>query len=280
MSYVWTADQVKRYFDYYPGIGTRHSSAYLTFATTHEFARSVLPPCLEVADTPKITISLSAFIEVLEGYPNRSGRDRAALIDINAKYGDKEGIYYLTVVETEEVNVETGREFWGMPKKLGTIDFFDDGSRFFGFVERKGFKLIEFDADLGPELGEQPDSTNHYFELRGHFGPNGTSLTNVELVVFELPSVTQRFRAMDNPHIVLGESPVDTGVATIPLGEFVEGGNIAGEQAYSISSVISLDGDGHDYAPYLLGRLYDDWPDVREQANRRPAPTRFERSRA
>jgi acetoacetate decarboxylase len=280
MSYVWTADQVKRYFDYYPCVATRHCSTYLTFATTEEFARSVLPPCLEVADSPKVTISVAAFMEVIQGYPNRSGRDRAALIDINAKYGDKEGIYYLTVVETEEVNVETGREFWGMPKKLGTIDFFDDGSRFFGFAERKGYKLIEFDADLGPELGAQPDSTEYYFELRGHFGSNGTSLSSVELAVFDLPSVTHRFRALTNPHVELGASPVDTGVATIPLGEFVEGGSIAGEQAYSISDVIPLDGDGHDYAPYLLGRLYDDWPDLRDRASRRPAPTRFERSLA
>jgi hypothetical protein len=278
MSYVWTTDQIKRYFDYYPDVTTRHSTAYLTFATTREFARSVLPPCLQVADTPKLTISVGAFMEVIGGYPNRSGRDRAALIDINARYGDKEGIYYLTVIETEEVNVETGRELWGMPKKLGTVDFFEDASRLFAFVERKGFKLIEIDADQGPELGEQPDSVDHYFELRGHFGPNGASLSNVELVVFELDNVTNRYRELSNPSVVLGESPVDTGVGTILLGEFLGGGNCGGETAYQIADVVALDADGHDYAPYLLGRLYDDWPDLRN-TDRRSAPTRVGRSR-
>lgn len=278
MSYVWTADQVKRYFACYPEVTTRHSTAYLTFETTPEFARSVLPPCLQVPENPKVTISVGAFMEVIGEYPNRSGRDRAALIDITAKYGDKEGIYYLTVVETEEVNVETGRELWGMPKKLGTVDFFEDGSRLFAFVERKGFKLIEIDADQGPELGAQADSVDHYFELRGHFGPNGAALSNVELVVFELDSVTDRFRELRNPSVQLGESPVDAGVATIPLGNFVGGGNCGGETAYQIVDVVALDADGFDYAPYLLGRLYDDWPDLRE-TDRRTAPTRVGRNR-
>jgi hypothetical protein len=217
-------------------------------------------------------------MEVIGGYPNRRGRDRGALIDINAKYGDTEGVYYLTVIETEEVNIETGRELWGMPKKMGSVDFFDDATRFFGFVERKGFALIEIDADQGPELGEQPDSVEHYFELRGHFGPNGASLSNVELVIFDLDSATNRFRELSNPIVTLGDSPLDSGVATIPLGEFLGGGNCGGEIAYQIARVVGLDNDGHDYAPYLLGRLYDDWPDLRD-TDRRSAPTRVGRGR-
>jgi hypothetical protein len=67
-------------------------------------------------------------------------------------------------------------------------------------------------------------------------------------------------------------------VATIPLGEFLGGGNCGGEIAYQIARVVGLDNDGHVYAPYLLGRLYDDWPDLRD-TDRRSAPTRVGRGR-
>mgnify|MGYP006198421239 CR=1 FL=1 len=35
---------------------------------------------------------------------------------------------------------------------------------------------------------------------------------------------------------------------------------LAGED---VEQVVDLSKDGVDYAPYLMGRLYDDWPDVR-----------------
>lgn len=275
MSYVWTPEQVKRYVDYYALVATRNSYAYLTYETTQEYARSVLPPCLEPTANPQVTVSVMSFMEVIEGTPNRPGRDRCAMVHIDAQLGDRTGVYYLTVLETEEVNVETGREMWGMPKKLGTIDMFDDGERYWAFAERKNYKLIDFTATLGAELGEQPAETEFYFELRGHFGAGGATLANTELVVFELNSRVNRHRDLTDPTINLGASPVDPGIATIPLGDFVGGGYTAGEMSYSIVDTISLDGDGSDYSPYLLGRLYDDWPDVRDAVGRPVLATRL-----
>lgn len=275
MSYVWSAEQIERYFGYYNGLTTRNNYTYLTFETTAEFARSVLPPCFEPAERPLVTVSTMSFMEVAGGYPNRFGRDSAAMIHINAMYRGVEGIYYLSVFETEEVNLETGRELWGMPKKLATVDSFDDGERVWAFVERKGYRLIEFEADLGAEQGAQPAEPEYYFELRGGFTANGFRLATAEVLVFRLAASTNRFRELTSPRVVLAGSPVDPGVGTVPLGAFVEGGSLGGQTAYDVVDVVQVDIDAHDYAPFILGRLYDDWPDFRDTVGRRATATRI-----
>ena len=265
MSYVWSGEQVARYVSYYQGIATRGSNAYLTFQTTSEYARSVLPPCLEVADDPRITISFGSFMEIFDHYPNRPGRDSAVLVGVNARLGDKEGSYFLTVIETEEVNVATGREIWGMPKKIGTVDYWEDGRKFWAYVERKGHRLIEVEASVGPELGAQEPSSEYYFELRGKFAPDLSSVHAPDLVVFEMPAHTHRFRELSEPYVVLKGSPFDRGVDTLELGEYIGGGLSGGETGYGIVEVKDLTDDGNDYVPYLLGRFYDTWEDYEDQ---------------
>lgn len=269
MSYVWTPEQIERYFGYYVGINTRNTYNYLSFETTLEFARNVLPPAFEVADSPQVSISSMAFMEVVDGRTNRHGRDRAGIVSINCRYGELEGNYYLSVIEEEEINIATGREIWGMAKKQGVVDTFDDGRTLWSFVERKSHRLIEFEADLGPELGAQDDAVDYYFELRGFFGVNGRSLSGVQVAVFEINTKTNRFRELTNPYVSIHGSDVDPGLDTIPLGEFVGGGATGGELSATLVRVDPLEGDGNDYAPYLLGRLYDDWPDLRTDENRR-----------
>lgn len=273
MSYVWSAEMVARYVEYYQGVTTRGPGAYLTFATSAEYARSVLPPCLEVADDPQITLFVGSFMEIFEGYPNRPGRDTAALIGINARYGGIEGSYFLTVIETEEVNVTTGREIWGMPKKIGSVDAWDDGKKFWSYVERKGHRLVEMEAEVGPEVGPQEDSVDYYFELRGRFAPDLSACTDTDLVVFEMAAKTFRFRELTAPHVTLSGSPFDRGLDTIELGDFVEGGLTGGETGYHVAQVVDLHNDGYDYRPYLLGRFYDAWEDYEDREGRQPSPT-------
>ncbi|MBS1843218.1 MAG: acetoacetate decarboxylase family protein [Actinobacteria bacterium] len=268
MSYVWTADQIERYLGYYEDLRTHHTYTYASYATTTDFARSVLPPCLEPADEPTVTIALGAFMEWIEGVPNRVGRDRVAAIGVNARHGDEEGMYYLTAIEEEEVNIVTGRELWGTAKKQGSVDFFEDGESFFAVVERKGHRLIEMRGTLGEEVTKRGEESEIYFELRGYFGPNGRGLSGVQLVVFENTSLTKRSQPMTDVSVKLGESPFDPGVATVKLGDLVDAGHYGGETSYVIRDIVELDGDGHAYAPYLMGRLYDDWPDVRELSDR------------
>lgn len=268
MSYVWTPEKVARYRGYFHDLRTHHTYMYATFATDAEFARSVLPPCLEPAEQPAVTVSVGAFMEWLEGVPNREGRDRAALIGINARYGGEEGMYYLTVIENEEVNISTGREFWGMPKKQGAVEFFEDGEQIFALVERKGHQLIEMQGQLGEPAQADGEETEIYFELRGNFGPTADDLARTQLAVFENRTLMKRIQPVTEVEVKLRPSPFDPGVATIPLGEQLDGGSLGGETSYIVREIVDLDGDGNDYAPYLLGRLYDEFPDVLEVEDR------------
>ena len=80
MSYVWTQRQLEEYRRYYDNIRTHHSYSYVNFSTTAEFVRSVLPPCLDVPDKPKVSIGFLSFMEWIHGVSNRAGRDRAAIV--------------------------------------------------------------------------------------------------------------------------------------------------------------------------------------------------------
>lgn len=269
MAYVWTKRQVEEYLGYYQDIRTHHTWAYATFAVDAAFARSVLPPCLEPSPEPAVTVYFGAFMEWIKGTANRVNRDRACLIGINARHRGREGIYYLTAIEEDEVNVVTGRELWGMPKKIGDVDFFSDGEALYGIAERCGHRLVEMRARLGETRPvSDKDESEIYFELRGYFGPNGVGLSGAQLVVFENLTRTKSSQSLTDVQVKLSSSPFDPGPGTIPLGDALDAGQSGGETSYIIKEIVDLDGDGHDYTPYLLGRLYDDWPDVREKAGR------------
>lgn len=263
MSYVWTQRQLEGYRRCYDNIRTHHSFSYVNFSTTAEFVRSVLPPCLDVPEQPKVSVGFLSFMEWIHGVSNRAGRDRAAIIGVNAIYKGVEGSYYLTVLETEEVNIVTGREFWGMPKKQGFIDYFEDGNGFHGIAGRKSHDLIQLDAKLGDEVGGAEEAPEYYFDLRCGFEVNGRSTRNPELVIFKNSTKVNRFRPIISAALALKGSPVDPGVGTVPIGEFLDGGHLGGETSYIVEQVVDLSRNGVDYAPYLMGRLYDDWPDVR-----------------
>ncbi|CAN1600930.1 acetoacetate decarboxylase [Pseudomonas mediterranea] len=263
MSYVWTRQQLDEYRSYYDNIRTHHSYSYVNYSITAEFVRSVLPPCLDVCEKPIVSVGFLSFMEWVNGVPNRMGRDRAAIIGVNAEYKGVEGSYYLTVLETEEVNIVTGREFWGMPKKQGTIDYFEDGDNFHGIAGRKNHDLIQLNACLGEEQGGMSEMPEYYFDLRCGYEVNARSIRNPELVIFKNSTLIKRFRPITRSQLQLTGSPFDTGVGTVPVGDFIEGGHLGGETSYIVEQVVDLSKDGVDYAPYLMGRLYDDWPDVR-----------------
>lgn len=265
MSFVWSQERIDRYLSYYQDLRTHHTWAYATFAVSHDYARSVLPPCLQPAENPAVTLYFGAFMEWIKGVANRQSMDWVGAVGINARYGDMDGSYYLAAVEQDEVNIVTGRELWGTAKKQGKVDFYNDGKSLYGFWERRGIRLVEFQAALGEVVDTSPEEEKEVmFELRGQFGPNGQGVTGAQLVIFENSTQTHSARHLTDAKVALGQSPFDTGYAEMPLGECLHAAIVGGETSYTVREAISLDNDGHDYAPYLLGRSYDDWPDVRE----------------
>jgi hypothetical protein len=233
-------------------------SGTVSFATSEEFVRSVLPGCLDPAPEPTVSVAVMAFMDWRTGVPSVAMRDRAAAIGINAVYDGEEGSYYLTVIESDEVNVEKGREFWGMPKKLGAVDFFDDGTHLYAYVERKARSLVELQATLGEMQQVEPSAAvkSAYFELKAYIAPNGMEVSKPQLVIFDVASRIHRAQDLTDVDLKLGQSPFDPGVATIAVGEFRGGSYLAGVDDYQLREVVELEGDPNDYAPYILGRMY------------------------
>ncbi|MBS1843241.1 MAG: acetoacetate decarboxylase family protein [Actinobacteria bacterium] len=258
MSYLWTQEQIQNHYPTPYSLPFRHMTAAASFSTTEAFVRSVLPPCLEPAPDPTLSIYAMAFMDWRNGVPSVAQRDRAASIGINAVYGGEEGSYFLTVIETEEINVEKGREYWGMAKKFGSVDFFDDGHDLYAFVDRKSHRLCELHAELGEveQVDPQQVFPSVYFELRAYFAPTGMSISQPQLVITDIESTLGRSQALSTARLEVFESPFDPGVATIPVGEFREGSMAAGVDDYKIREVVELGDDGNDYAPYVFGRLY------------------------
>ena len=122
---------------------------------------------------------------------------------------------------------------------------------------------VVLDAKLGEEQGGAEEAPEYYFDMRCGFEVNGRSIRNPELVIFKNSTRTHRFRPIVSADLTLKGSAFDPGVGTVPVGEFLEGGHLGGETSYIVEQVLDLSKDGVDYAPYLMGRLYDDWPDVR-----------------
>lgn len=258
MSYLWSPEQIQGHYPTPYSLPFRHATVSASFTTTTEFVRSVLPPCLEPAPDPTVSVYAMSFIDWRNGVPSIAQRDRAALVGINAVHDGAEGSYFLTVIEGEEINIVKGRELWGMPKKLGTVDFFDDGSELYAYVDRKYHRLLELHAKMGEVEQVDPSevSTSLYFELRAYLAPTGMSISHPQLVITDIESRVARSRALEEATFETFESPFDPGAATIPIGEFKEGFSAAGVDDYKIRQVIDLEGDGNDYAPYVYGRLY------------------------
>jgi acetoacetate decarboxylase len=265
MSYLWTQEQIQNHYPTPYSLLFRHMTASANFATTEEFVRSVLPPCLEPAPNPTLTVAVMAFLPIMDwrqGVPTPEQRDYAAMLGVNAVRDGEEGSYPLTVIETEETNIEKGREYWGMPKKLGTVDLFDDGTELYAFVDRKYHRLFELNAKLGEveEVDREEVFPSVYFELRGYFEPTAKSISKPQLVITDVESKMGRSQALAEATVATHESPFDPGVATIPVGEFKDGAMAAGVDDYRIREVVELDDDGNDYAPYIFGRLYSPCP--------------------
>lgn len=258
MSYLWTTEQIRAQYSSPYALPFRYMGFYASYATTGEFVRSVLPPCLEPAPEPTLTVSFMAMMDWRTGVPSVLQRDRAALLGINAVHDGREGSYFLTVIEEEEINIEKGREFWGMPKKQGKVDFFDDGRQVYAHVERKSHMLVDFLGSLGEVDQVDPEAveTSYYYELKAGISATALEVYRPQLIVAEVDARVGRSQSLTSAEVTLHDSPYDPGVATIDVGAFREGAVYAGEDVYRITETVELEGDGNDYAPYVLGRLY------------------------
>jgi hypothetical protein len=248
MGYVKTSDEVLEIQSYYGDAQYTFEGLTVDFETTKEFARSVLPPCLEPADKP----AGSASVLTVQG---RKGGFGDANVSINARYGDIEGTYTLTFLIDTDWAVTLGREIWGEVKKHANIFLYRNGDSRFGYGERKGIRVIEIAADLGKEEGPS-EATGYEFEIKTTPSALGKGLEGDPLLVVLQASRKYAYIATGPGTLTLRGSLWDP-VDTIPVDGVAPVRYFTGESMFTTVSVETLP-DRDAYVPFIYGRQYDD----------------------
>ena len=261
MGYVKTPDEVLEIESYYGDNKYTFEGMTVEFETTTEFARSVLPPCLEPAAKP----AGSASVLTVQG---RKGGFGDANVAINARYGDIEGSYTLTFLIDTDWAVTLGREIWGEVKKHATIFLYRNGDSRFGYGERKGIRVIEIAAELGKEQGPS-EAAGYEFEIKATPSALGKGLEGDPRLVVLQASRKYSYVATGPGTLTLRGSLWDP-VDTIPVDAVGPVRYFTGESMFRTVSVDSLS-DADAYVPFVYGRQYDDPRLFRSQLPGAPA---------
>lgn len=263
MPYVWTEEQVQSFMDIFHSENTHTHSAFVNveFEITPDFARSLLPPCLDVPEHPTISISIGLMREsfkgrMLQGEEVRS-EEEIGWIVCKAVHEGREGIYSLQEIVSGDYAVASGREFWGNPKKRGSAQMYTDSRTIYAWAERMGTRVIEIEADVGDFLPVTKDERSRYFTIKYDFAPDGSGFASDPLLVtLNNGWDTLEGRELTGVKVTLRPNGFDP-VESLELGKIVSATLTYGGGGYLVERVDRLQG-GRTYLPYVLGRIYDD----------------------
>ncbi|AFL50320.1 acetoacetate decarboxylase [Sinorhizobium fredii] len=251
MSFVKTAEQVKEIEDLMARGQFTTESVTVEFTTTKEFVRSVLAPCFEPADEPIAYANVSRWQSAL------CGEFDCGIIYLKCKYGEHEGTTMLTLFVSGDSPVTIGRELWGEGKKLGTAQLYFDGQQAYGYSERNGVRLIEINAEFGPDLGPTKSNNSLDFELKAQPHPSGRGFQNgVNLVCLQIEE-DYRVTREGTATLKLAGSPFDP-LDTIPVVSVGKAYYAEGASCWTVPFVHELE-NPDAYKPFIFGQKYDDF---------------------
>lgn len=121
------------------------------FETGAEIVERLLPPPLEPPDSPGGLMFIADYPETNLG----PGYHEGALF-IRCKYRGEAGSYCLSMPIDDEPRMHNGRDIYGFPKKLASIQVARDGADVSGWIERAGVRFVEVKTTLTGELPELP----------------------------------------------------------------------------------------------------------------------------
>jgi acetoacetate decarboxylase len=249
MGYVKTPQEVARTQGLLSA-GSRFQveSLSLEFETTAEFVREVLPPCFAPVETPRALARVSCWRSDQEDFDS-------AIVGLIARYGELEGFYTLLMVLNGDMPVTRGRELWGEVKKTGSARLYHLGGAMYGYGERNGTRLVEIEAELGPDLG--PETVEgHSLEVKAFPTADGAHLQYDPLMLaWHARSAYTNVRE-GTGRLTLTGTPWDP-VDTIPVVRTGLARHTIGTSLYRcVREEVLPDRDA--YLPYVYGRHYDD----------------------
>lgn len=154
MGFVKTKEELGRYFAIKDRqfIGARMMG--VMYETKPEVVARLLPPPLEPADAPAVTIFIAQYPETNLG----PGYREAAML-LRCKYAGETGSYCLAMpIESEESRLYNGRDIFGFPKKMAHIVLDVSETEAAGRVERHGTTFVELKVKLAAPIPQFPPS--------------------------------------------------------------------------------------------------------------------------
>jgi len=163
--FVKSPDQIRRLQEIYAAPAFLEArSLGLTFLTDPDVVAELLPPPLQPAAEPRVSVGAGWI-----GRSNCVGPFGHAAINIACTYGGEEGLYCLTMPMSTDTAVIFGRELYAEPKKLADIRLDVQGRTARATVARHGIAYIELSAVLDGDGALEPvdratRSSHYYFK--------------------------------------------------------------------------------------------------------------------
>lgn len=152
LRYVKTAEQVAKARSANPEfLQSTVRSLRFVYETDPAIAAALVPRPLEVDPASQVCVTFSHVAIHLS--PDFTFEIGSAIFGVKASYEGVAGIYLVTMPMTTEQAVVPGRETFGEPKKIATIDFRRDGDRVSCEVTRMGMTYLEGKGTVGAALG-------------------------------------------------------------------------------------------------------------------------------
>ncbi|MGM5068710.1 acetoacetate decarboxylase family protein [Rhodococcus qingshengii] len=225
----------------------------VAFRSDPDVIASVLPEPLKPAGNDRVTVRVTRWVT------NYCGAFTMAGLYVDAVHNGIQGEYILAMfIDSQDAALLIGREGFGEPKKMATIDLVRTQNAFLGTVERQGVRLMTLHVEAGDDVGPV-SGDGALYSIKATLALGGGLLGDALLMGQEVH--------VDSPVVRPGTgSVVLGGTAHDPLDEFPVLEVLSASYATSemgqpkplgeqyLQAVIPAD----VFLPYHYGRL-DDW---------------------
>lgn len=247
MRFVKTLDEIRRIQKTYSRcqyLATRNLT--VTFETTSEAIRALLPPPLE--PTPE---SLGSAWVGEVGNSNSVGPFMGAALYLRARYGDIIGNYCITMPVSTPEALTFGRELYGEPRKRAKIIFEQQDEHVWGYAERYEVRIFSLRGRMtgAAATGRRETSTFHFkFTPRA----DGVGFDCPPQLIHVTGDTNTKVARRGRGELVFRDSPHDP-VSDIPVRQVVEAVYTEGD-VYTTGRVL-CEVDPDEFLPYAFGKM-------------------------
>jgi len=221
----------------------------VSFLTDPAIVARLLPPPLQPADRPVVTVDISRYSS------NCVGDYNSSTISLAAKHGNVQAGYFLAFVIDSEAGLVYGRELEGSPKKLGRAGIIRQGRKMYGWAERHGVRLAEIQADLTTDLGPSNSKVLQIFCFKAFQAANGDGLEDDAFLTLGTAPLNLAAELEGRGSITLRGSALDPW-DEIEVKEVLKASYIQGDLVPRFQTIARI--PAADILPYYYGR-HDDW---------------------